>query len=425
MKRSIKNTKVSVKLRKSETAEAWYLYLEHYPVYKSNSPTPQRVREYLNRTITTPQWDRTKVARTNGAEKSYRVKRDINGVISCKSSLDMESCYFADEVRKLRQREYDMAALYSESDAEKAELMELQQQDFIAYMRALIDRRHKNSSEAIRYNWLKVVDRLKEFSPEGKLLFCDIKLKTLEEFKSYLLSATCKGGRKSKLSQNSASTYFSVFKAALKEAFVDGYFTVDISAKVKSIPAVESRREALTVDELNTLIATKCEKEVLKRAAIFSALTGLRLSDIQKLTWSEVHREGNSYKLLFQQQKTKGVEYTPISEQAYQLCGEPQDHELLVFDGLPDSAWISKPLKRWMEAAGIHRNITFHCFRHSYATIQISNGTDIYVVSRMLGHTNIKTTQIYAKIVDKKKDEAANAIKLDFGELLDDDVDNE
>ncbi len=160
---------------------------------------------------------------------------------------------------------------------------------------------------------------------------------------------------------------------------------------------------------------------MLKRAAIFSALTGLRLSDIQKLKWSEVSRDGDSYKLNFNQQKTKGVEYTPISEQAYKLCGKPQAPEMLVFDGLPNSAWISEPLKRWIKAAGIQRNITFHCFRHTYATIQLTNGTDIYVVSKMLGHTNIKTTQIYAKVVDKKKDEAANAITLDFGTHFDGD----
>lgn len=356
------NTKVSVKLRKSEREEAWYLYLESYPVYKGDSLAPQRVREYLNRTITTPLWDMKRVARTNGDEKSYRVRRDINGVILCKSTLDMESCYFADEVRRLRQREYDTAALYSDSDAEKAELQELQQQDFIVYMRGLIDKRHKSSSESIRYNWQKVVDRLRDFAPDGKFLFCDIKPKTIEAFKSYLLTATSKG-RTSKLSQNSASTYFSIFKAALKEAFVDGYFTIDISAKVKAIPSVESRREALTVEELNRLIATECEKEVLKRAAIFSALTGLRLSDIQKLKWSEISRDGESYKLNFKQQKTKGVEYTPISKQAYQLCGDPKAPEALVFDGLPDSAWISKPLKRWVEAAGISRKITFHLAR--------------------------------------------------------------
>ena len=123
------------------------------------------------------------------------------------------------------------------------------------------------------------------------------------------------------------------------------------------------------------------------------------------------------YRLNFTQQKTKGVEYMPISPQAYKLCGERKnDGELLVFAGLPDPSWISKPLERWVKASGITKHITFHCFRHTYATLQLANGTDIYTVSKMLGHTNLKTTQIYAKVIDKKKDEATEAFKLDIDE---------
>ena len=121
---------------------------------------------------------------------------------------------------------------------------------------------------------------------------------------------------------------------------------------------------------------------------------------------------GNQVQLHFIQQKTKGVEYIPISKQALQLCGTPRQPEQLVFEDLPDPAWISKPLKRWIEAAGITKPITFHNFRHTYATLQLSSGTDIYTVSKMLGHTNVKTTQIYAKVVDEKKNKAAQAIQL-------------
>jgi len=64
-------------------------------------------------------------------------------------------------------------------------------------------------------------------------------------------------------------------------------------------------------------------------------------------------------------------------------------------------------------AAGIKKKITFHCFRHTYATLQLSNGTDIYTVSKMLGHTNVQTTQIYAKVVDEKKNKAEQAIQLE------------
>ena len=103
----------------------------------------------------------------------------------------------------------------------------------------------------------------------------------------------------------------------------------------------------------------------------------------------------------------------PISAQAYQLCGERRDPDRLVFEGLQDPSWISKPLERWIAKSGIQKHITFHCFRHTYATLQLTNGTDIYTVSKMLGHKKVSTTQIYAKIVDEKKEQAADAIKLD------------
>ncbi|HSH65257.1 MAG TPA: site-specific integrase, partial [Bacteroidia bacterium] len=122
----------------------------------------------------------------------------------------------------------------------------------------------------------------------------------------------------------------------------------------------------------------------------------------------------NGYFIQFKQQKTKGVEVMPISEQAYKLLGEPKEPGDRVFDGLSYSAYQNKHLAKWIGAAGITKDITFHCFRHSYAVLQLSNGTDIYTVSKMLGHRNLKVTQVYAKIVDKTKRDATDKIKLDL-----------
>ena len=227
------------------------------------------------------------------------------------------------------------------------------------------------------------------------------------------MSAPLGGNKSGIISQNTAATYFSIFKAALKQAFVDGYLESDLSDKIKDIQEKESRREYLTLEELNKLVATPCERGVFKRAALFSALTGLRHIDIQNLKWSEISMEGNQARLHFTQQKTKGFEYTPISEQALQLCGESGKPEQFVFEDLPDPSWISRPLKQWIEDAGIKKNITFHCLRHTFATLQLSSGTNIYTVSKMLGHTDVKTTQIYAKVVDEKKNKAAHATKID------------
>ena len=313
----------------------------------------------------------------------------------------------------MRQKEYDNASLYSAEETEQAEQLERSRCNFIEYFAHVADTRHANSSDSIIVNWKRVGELLKIFAKGDTIMFADIDMKLVESFRRFLMTAPQGGNKSGTISQNTASTYFAIFKAGLKQAFVDGYLTIDISAKVKGIQEQESRREYLTVEELNRLAQTPCDP-LLKRAALFSALTGIRHCDIQKLKWSEVEMFNGNYRLNFTQQKTKGVEYMPISEQAFQLCGERQDGDLLVFAGLPSPSWINRPIKRWVEAAGIKKHISFHCFRHSYATLQLAGGTDIYTVSKMLGHTNVRTTQIYAKVVDAKKENATKRITLDL-----------
>lgn len=414
MKKRLAHTKCTVKLRKSEFREEWYLIIEGYPVFKKGSTTPSRQIESLNRVVTTPIWDKKRNARTSANGKvTYKPKRDTNGIIMCRSTTDQEFCIYADKVRALKQHEYDNAALYTSEETEQAAQIERSQCNFIEYFKRVAYDRHKNSSDSIIVNWDRVHALLQIFANGDTVHFGDIDVRLIENFKHFLLTAPQGGSKKGNISQNTAATYFSIFKAALKQAFIDGYLTIDLAAKVKGISEKERRREHLTIDELNQLASTPCDNPVIKRAALFSALTGIRHVDIQKLKWKEITKEGDHYRVNFTQQKTKGVEYTPISDQAYQLCGERKDDNLLVFDGLPAPSWISRPLQRWIKSAGITKHITFHCFRHTYATLQLSKGTDIYVVSKMLGHTNVRTTQIYTKVVDEKKEAAADAIKID------------
>ena len=187
----------------------------------------------------------------------------------------------------------------------------------------------------------------------------------MESFKTFMLTAPQGGGKSGIVSQNTAATYFAIFKAAVHQAFIDGYLDVDIAAKVKGIQEEESRREHLTIDELNQLAATPCDYPMLKKAALFSALTGLRHCDIMKMKWREISKEGEHYRINFNQKKTGGKEYMPISDQAYLICGEPRDPDQLVFEGLQAPSWINKPVKRWVESAGIKKKITFHCLSHS------------------------------------------------------------
>lgn len=415
MKTPMKRTVFKVILRKSEYKEQWSLLIESFPVFVPGRDKPMRKHEPLNRFITTPFFDKNSSGRTLSDGKAYfRPKRDTNGIIMCRSQKDQEACIFADNVRNLRQHEYDNQALYTETDAEQAAQNERSRCDFIKYFEELKEKRHKNSSKSIQVNWNRELALLKLYTEGKAMYFGDIDLNLIEDYKDYLINAPQGGSKGGIISRNTASTYFSIFKAALHQAFIDGYLTIDLAAKSKNIYFEESQREYLTLEELNKLASTPCDSPILKRAALFSALTGLRHSDIKQLKWKDLVKDQEHYRILFTQQKTKGVEYMPISDQAYQLCGERGDYDRLIFEGLQDPSWISRPVARWVEAAGITKHITFHCFRHTYATLQLTSGTDIYTVSKMLGHKKVTTTQIYAKIVDEKKEAAADAIKIDL-----------
>ena len=385
MRRPLLHTKVTVKLRKSIFREEWYLYIESYPVRNPGSTKPKRVIEAVNRTITTPIWDMTAISKIDeDGNYKYKPKRDSNGIIQCTSQLDKEACRYADIIYKC----------------------------------------HPNSSDSIIVNWTRVGKLLSIYSKGKPIPFKTISAKLLEDIKLFMLSAPQGGNKGGTLSQNSAATYFSIVKAGLHRAFIDEYLTVDIAAKVKGIPDVKVKRETLTLEEAETLAKTPCENEVLKRAFFFAVLTGIRLCDIHDLTWGEITQTGSGWRVDFTQRKTHVVDYLPINEQAYSLCGERREPNLRVFEGLTGSSWISRPLKKWIEASGIKKHITFHCSRHTFATLQLERDTDIYTIKGMLGHTNVKTTQIYAHIVDKSKRNAADVIHIENLTPTNDDVES-
>lgn len=213
-------------------------------------------------------------------------------------------------------------------------------------------------------NWCRVGKLLSIFSEGKPIPFRKINVRLLEDLKLFMLTAPQGGNKKGTLSQNSAATYFSIVKAGLHRAFIDEYLTVDIAAKVKGIPELKVKRETLTLEEAEQLAQTPCENEVLKRAFFFAILTGIRLCDIHELTWVEIQKTSTGWRVDFTQRKTHVVDYLPINEQAYSLCGEPGEHDQQIFAGLTGSSWISRPLKKWIATSGIKKHITFHMARH-------------------------------------------------------------
>ena len=174
----------------------------------------------------------------------------------------------------------------------------------------------------------------------------------------------------------------------------------------------ESKREYLTIDEIKLLIDTECPREDVKRAYLFACYCGLRLSDVYALRWKDIILDGEQYRVSIVMKKTTAPIYLPLSRHAVRWLPERNgdDDGSRIFVGLPAEPNINKVLAKWVAAAGIAKKITYHTSRHSFATMMLTLGADLYTTSKLLGHANVKTTQIYAKIVDSKKAEAVNLV---------------
>ena len=390
---------IKVKLReKTISGNRQSLYLDFYPAILHPETGETTRREFLGLYIN---------AETKIDGKGKAKKITLNAI---DKQRNKETLQIAEQIRQKRESHLNKPEIYNGYEKEQLKIKEQGEKNFVEYFKKLTDKRKASNHD----NWVSAYHYLENFT-NGNLKFTDLNERFCNEFKDYLLTTKSNKSNKTTLSQNSTVSYFNKLKAAMKQAYKDGLLKSDLNAKIEPIKQTETRRNFLTIDELNSLVKTECNNPLLKRAAIFSALTGLRFSDIQKLIWGEVHQSVESgYSLQFTQQKTKGVELLPISEQAFSLMGEPQEPTTKVFNGLVYSAYENILLYQWIVAAGITKKITFHCFRHTYAVLQISMGTDIYTVSKMLGHRELKTTQIYTKVIDQTKREAANKIQLDF-----------
>jgi integrase len=269
----------------------------------------------------------------------------------------------------------------------------------------------KKASNGNYGNWDSVRKHLNIYCPKD-VTFDRLNRDWVQGFKEYLdEEAITKTG--DGISLNTKYSYFNKLRAALKQAVKEGLLQHNPSAQVEPFPQDEPQREFLTLDEVKIMAKSHCKNETLKRMFLVSCLTGLRWSDIEKLIWSEVqHSKELGYYIRFRQAKTNGVETLPISDEARQLLGDEKDGSKKVFSGFKYGNWNKTILKDWLMEAGIKKKITFHCARHTYATLQLTLGTDIYTVSKLLGHKNLKTTEIYAKVINEKKVEAANKINI-------------
>lgn len=290
---------------------------------------------------------------------------------------------------------------------------------FLEYYRKMCEARHKTPDTSGNWgNWHSCLRHLELYCDESTT-FNDIDEDWIEGFKDYLNTAEKDVHKRKKidsalafvpLSQNSKVSYFNKLRACINQAFEDGIIRKNPMKHIEGFKQEETERAYLTFEEVKKMAATPCSYPVLKRSFLFSCLTGLRKSDIEALTWGEVQKFGDFTRIIFRQVKTGGQEYLDISEQAVKYMGQRRRDDDKVFEGFRYGTWVSLELRRWALAAGISKRITFHCGRHTFAVLMLDLGADIYTTSKLLGHRDLQTTQIYAKVLDKKKQEAVNLI---------------
>ena len=238
-------------------------------------------------------------------------------------------------------------------------------------------------------------------------------------FIAFLRTCTYNNGSKM-LSTTTQRSFVDALATVIDSAIREGIVSVNPFRLLdrKEKPRKQSReKEFLTLDELRKAIGTPCRCPMLKQAFLFSCFTGLRWSDVTTLEWKHVHvsADGRSQYIEKQQVKTRHDVVVPLCRDALKWMPERRDGGKTVFHELHISLTTAEViLREWMEAAGIRKHITYHCSRHTAATMWLTLGANLYVVSKLLGHRSIKVTEVYARIVDQTKIDTMNLVNNMF-----------
>lgn len=329
------------------------LYLDYYPAIRNPKTNKSQRHEYMGIYLY--------------GNPTNRVQRDFNQTMLEKA-----------EIIRCRRQEQVINRQFGFIDHTQ------QREDFLAYFDETTKKRYQK--------WKIVYMHFHKFTG-GKCTFGDVTVELCTRFREYLLNANQLRHKKKKVSRNSAAGYFSTFRALLKQAYKERLLTENINDFLDYIEWEEVDRNFLTQEELIQLAQTPCKHDILRRASLFSCLTGLRISDIENLQWKHIQPvPAIGLCIVITIQKTKTPVKLPLCDEAIELMGERTGGK--VFKGLKRSM-TGKPLKDWIEAADIKKHITFHCFRHTYSTLQFAANSNPYAVQQLMCHKDIGTTMRY------------------------------
>lgn len=257
----------------------------------------------------------------------------------------------------------------------------------------------------------------------GRLPIHTLTVADCDRFRQYLLRLV----DTEQLMSASAETYMAVFRVAVRQAYRHGDIVDPLHDRFQGIRGVPRNREFLSLDEVRELFTTPY-REPYRSLYIFAILTGLRMKELERLTWGDI--EGDV--LRYYQPKTRKWGKRRIPAQAIEAIQTIRGHKTqpgnlmdlderlvrkrardgYVWPWFPNGVSCNNNLREWLASAGITRRLTMHCLRHTFATLQIDAGTSVLTVSGLLGHSNLKTTQRYVHLLDRAIDDAADRIIL-------------
>ncbi len=270
----------------------------------------------------------------------------------------------------------------------------LRKANFVEYFEFIMVKKSPNTKVA----WENTLKYIVAFQGK-KLAFENLNELWLERFTKYLLQ---------NVSQNSARTYLQKISTALNQAVKEKIISFNPYHHTDTLKKEEKEVVFLEKDEIKKIIETDFFNNEVKNAFLFGCYTGLRFSDIKSLTWDQVKNN----RIYLTQTKTKGIVAIPIGENAKNILSFQDAKSEFIFDLFDANSSVNRTLRKLVKKADIKKNISFHSSRHTFATLLISSGANIYTVSKLLGHKDIKSTLVYAKVIDEEKENAINSMPI-------------
>ncbi len=244
---------------------------------------------------------------------------------------------------------------------------------------------------------------------DSKMLVDDIDENWVRGLFDFMRAKKKSDGETPRYAPRTIKVYAGTLKVMIRRAMKDGLIASYPFGNLKLDGKAVREIVYLTIGEIKAMGEATCCDPELKRAFLFSCLTGLRYSDTINMEWGMISDMDGTMRVTFRQQKTSGIEYLDINEQAAEIVNDASGR-ISIFAPTTSSPDRTAVLRMWARAAGVNKNITYHSSRHTFAVMMLTLGADIYTVSRLLGHRSIRTTEIYADIIDKKKQDAVRMI---------------